>query len=281
MTEIFEFEFGEFNCTVFQDIQAEQSANQIFGSVDESERSQAISNSPYNPDAIQLSMNIMLLERDGQRILLDTGNTANDPENARLFPLLAEANISANSIDVVALTHAHADHYSGMLDAKAKKIFPNARYVIWQAEWEHYSSDEQMEREREKAQERYDYIDHYFRKLAPHLEFLTPENNELALGIRALPAYGHTKYHVRYEITSQNKTMHYLGDAYLHPLNIDNPHWTFPFEYDDAIAIATRQELRDKFADSDDLVFVYHFEFPGLGYIKYEKNYYVWEAVSE
>lgn len=281
MTEIFEFDFGKFHCMVFQDIQAEQSANQIFASVDEGERSQAITASPYNPDAIQLSMNIMLLERDGQRILLDTGNTANNPENARLFPLLEEVNISKDSVDIVTLTHAHADHYSGMLDADANKLFPNARYVMWQAEWEHYSSDEQMEQEREVAQERYDYINQYFRELAPHLEFLTPENNELVSGIRVLPAYGHTKYHVRYDISSDNQTLHYLGDAFLHPLNIDNPHWTFPFEYDDATAIATRQELREKLANSDDLVFVYHFEFSGIGYIKHDDEKYVWQAISE
>lgn len=281
MTANFAFDFGEFKCTVFQDIVAEQPASQIFVSVDEAERTQAIGDSPYNNEAIQLSMNVMLLERAGKRVLLDTGNSANDPENAKLFSLLAEANITRESIDIVALTHAHADHYSGMLDADANKIFPNARYVMWQTEWEHYSSDEQMELEREKSQERYDFINQYFRKLAPHLSFLSPEDNELIEGIHAEPAYGHTKYHVRYEIESLGKTMHYLGDAFLHPLNIDNPHWTFAFEYGDATAIATRRNLREQLANSDNLVFVYHFAFPGLGFIKYDQEVYSWQLFSE
>lgn len=281
MTEIFEFQFGDFHCTVFQDTVAEQPANHIFASVDEKARTQAIANSPYHADAIQLSMNVMLLERDGQRVLLDTGNSANDPDNAKLFSLLDKKNIAFESIDIVALTHAHADHYSGMLDAEANKIFPNARYFMWQAEWDYYSSDEQMERERAKSQERYNFINHYFRKLAPHLSFLSPENNELIQDIRAIPAYGHTKYHVRYEINSQNKTMHYLGDAFLHPLTLDNPHWTFPFEYDDTTAISTRRDLRQQLANSEDLVFVYHFVFPGLGFIKQDEGKYIWQAFHE
>ena len=75
--------------------------------------------------------------------------------------------------------------------------------------------------------------------------------------------------------------MHYLGDAFLHPLTLDNPHWTFPFEYDDKIAIATRRELRQQLANSEDLVFVYHFAFPGLGYIKHNEGKYVWQLFHE
>lgn len=281
MTLTYNFAFGEFNCTIFQDYAAEQAADQVFASVEADERNQALADSPYNPDAIQLSMNVLLLERNGQRILLDTGNTANDPENAKLLHLLEEVNIPRESIDIVAITHAHADHYSAMLDADANKIFSNAKYVMWQAEWDFYSSDERMEVERERGQERHDFIDRYFRKLAPHLEFLTEEDNQLVEGIHAFPAYGHTKYHVRYEITSQEQTLHYLGDAFLHPLNLNYPDWTFPFEFDDASAVATRHQLRQKLTNSNDLVYVYHFPFPGLGHIKYEDEKYTWQAFEK
>lgn len=276
MTQIYKFTFGDFECTVFQDSSAGMPADGFFGTVPEGERNRVIENSPYDPGDIQLSTNIVLLERDEKRILIDTGNTMNDPENARLFPLLEEAKIAPESINIVALTHAHADHYSGMLDAEGNKLFSNADYVIWQKEWEHYSSDEQMAGELERGQERHDYIKQYFGGLAPYLRFLNEENNMLVDGIQAFPSYGHTRHHVRYQITSQGKTMHILGDAFLHPLCLDNPHWTFSFEYDDETAIATRRELRDSVGDN--LVMVYHFPFPGVGHVLCEDGKYSWQS---
>ena len=37
------------------------------------------------------------------------------------------------------LTHGHADHIGGNLDAEARPAFPNARYVMAQAEWEFWT----------------------------------------------------------------------------------------------------------------------------------------------
>lgn len=277
MTQIYKFTFGDFECTVFQDSGAGMSAESIFGTVPEDERNTVLENSPYDPEDIQLSNNIILLERDGQRILFDTGNTMNDPENAQLFPLLEEAGIALNSVNIVALTHAHADHYSGMLDAEGHKFFPNANYVIWQKEWDHYSTDEQMAHELERGQERHDFIKQYFVGLKPHLSFLDEENKSLIDDIQVFPAYGHTRHHVRYEVTSQGKKLHILGDAFLHPLCLDNPHWTFSFEYDYETAIATRRELRNSVAD--DRVLVYHFPFPGVGHVVQDDGKYSWQSV--
>lgn len=277
MSKIYRFTFGDFECTVFEDSASEMPASGIFASVAEEERESAIANSPYNPEAIALAMNVLLLERDGKRILIETGNIANDPENAVLFSLLDEAGIEPESIDLVTISHAHADHYSGMLDAEGQKCFPNADYVIWQAEWMHYSSDEQMARELARGQERHDFIKQYFVGLTPYLRFVNEDNDELIAGIRAIPAAGHTRHHVRYEIKSQGQMMHVLGDAFLHPLTLDNPHWTFSFEYDDEAAIATRKQLRDTLGD--DLVLVYHFPFPGVGHVIRENGNYVWQAL--
>jgi len=277
MSNIYTFTLGDFECTVIKDSGAEMVADEFFSTVPEGERIQAIANSPYDPAAIALSQNILLLEKDGQRIIIETGNTTNDSDGTDFFPLLQEAGIEPESIDIVTLTHAHADHYSGMLFEDGSKRFPNANYVMWKKEWDYYSSDERMAIELERGQARYDYIKKYLGGLEPYLSFISEENDMLADGIRAIPAIGHTKHHVRFEVTSQGKTLHILGDAFIHPLCLDNPHWTFPFDGDDEQSIATRRDLRDSVGD--DLVLVYHFPFPGVGYVKRDNGRYSWEEL--
>ena len=37
------------------------------------------------------------------------------------------------------LTHAHPDHVGGAVNAQGRPTFPNARYVISEAEWEFWT----------------------------------------------------------------------------------------------------------------------------------------------
>ena len=104
------------------------------------------------PDArnrITLSMNCLLIETAGQRILVETG--AGNKQDAKfrdiygldgphLIDGLRRYGVSAEDIDVVIDTHLHFDHCGGnTVLAKDKVIpaFPNARYIVQRGEYEH------------------------------------------------------------------------------------------------------------------------------------------------
>lgn len=82
----------------------------------------------------------LLRDRAGRTVLVDTGIGGPDSPAASWAPVpgmlqreLTAAGASPGDIDVVVLTHLHSDHASGATIDGAP-AFPNARYVVQQAE---------------------------------------------------------------------------------------------------------------------------------------------------
>lgn len=72
--------------------------------------------------------NVILLEDEGKRILFDTGSYG---DRHLLLEKLEEASLSVDEIDYVVLSHLHFDHASNVV------LFPEARIVISEREWEY------------------------------------------------------------------------------------------------------------------------------------------------
>ena len=79
MSQIYEFTFGDFQCMVLQDGITVVPVAQFWDDAHESERQQVLETNAIDPDNVELSTNVLLLERDGRRILIDTGNISNTP----------------------------------------------------------------------------------------------------------------------------------------------------------------------------------------------------------
>jgi metal-dependent hydrolase (beta-lactamase superfamily II) len=121
--EYMTFKLGDFTCTVLQDSSDSSPAADIFGQVAENERTQVITASEYDPEAIVLSMNVMLVDTGDKRVLLDTGLGVATGLGGKLLAVMDKYGIARDSIDVVVLCHSHADHYGGMLNENGEKNF--------------------------------------------------------------------------------------------------------------------------------------------------------------
>ena len=98
-----------------------------------------------------LRLNLLLIEAQGKRILVETGTgqrmsakerdikgvEGGDPAAA----LLAVGE-DPESIDFVVVSHLHYDHAGGMVDADGRPSFPRARYVVQRDEVEAAHGDE-------------------------------------------------------------------------------------------------------------------------------------------
>ncbi|MEM9997012.1 MAG: MBL fold metallo-hydrolase, partial [Bacteroidota bacterium] len=142
-------------------------------------------------------VNVLLLEVDGERVLIDTGVGS---ENGQLLAGLATAGLAPGDIDKVVISHFHGDHIGGMVTDGAP-TFANATYHFPAPEKAFLDGfepgdNEQANRGVAMAQG----------VLVPLLDAGVLQTFEdgaaLAAGVRSKAAHGHTPGQMSFEIAS-------------------------------------------------------------------------------
>ncbi|WP_369386995.1 MBL fold metallo-hydrolase [Streptomyces sp. CG1] len=209
----------------------------------------------------------------GLRVLVDTG-IGNGKERANpawhnlhtpYLERLTAAGFPPDSVDLVILTHLHADHVGWNtqdLNGVWVPTFPHARHVTSRAErefWAGYDMDEarrQMFRDSVIPVERAGLL---------HLVDVPAEGAELAPGLRLVPTPGHTPGHVAVELTSQGERALITGDCIHHPVQLAHPGIGACVDIDPGQSEASRRALLRSVADTDTLVLGTHFAPPAAG----------------
>jgi glyoxylase-like metal-dependent hydrolase (beta-lactamase superfamily II) len=140
-------------------------------------------------------LNLLLVEADGHRLLVETGTGVrmNDKdrdikgvEGGDPVEALRAVGEDPASIDYVVVTHLHYDHAGGMLGTDGRPAFPNARYVVQRDEAEAAHGDE-LRVQGIMEVEQLDAV-----RAAGQLAEVNGEV-EVVPGIRVLPTGGHTR----------------------------------------------------------------------------------------
>jgi glyoxylase-like metal-dependent hydrolase (beta-lactamase superfamily II) len=203
--DVYPFTVGHARCHALKDSESEGSTADAFRHDDPEAFARAAQRHGIDLERITLAYTCLLIDLGGARVLIDSG------AGGALFDHLAGLEIDPASIDALVLSHAHMDHYGGHLDADGGKRFPNARYLMWGGEWERYSSEEHLARERKRLGERFAAIERYFLPLNAHLELLDSTNPEIIPGITAVPAPGHSHHHMAIELVSGRETLLFVA----------------------------------------------------------------------
>src|SRR5207237_2009226 len=110
---------------------------------------------------MRMNMNCLFIEGNGQRILIDTGigekwsdkhREMYGIDRKRSFDesLRAVAGVGSEAITIVINTHLHFDHAGGNTvlneSGKTSPAFPNARYFVSRAEYEHAEAPSERDR---------------------------------------------------------------------------------------------------------------------------------------
>ncbi|MFI6846190.1 MBL fold metallo-hydrolase [Kitasatospora sp. NBC_00085] len=209
----------------------------------------------------------------GLRVLVDTG-IGNGKERANpawhnlrtdYLERLTAAGFPPDSVDLVVLTHLHADHVgwnTQEVDGAWIPAFPNARYLTSRAErefWAAYDMDEarrQMFRDSVTPVEQAGLLD---------LVDVPAGGIAIAPGLRLLPTPGHTPGHVAVELTSHGATALITGDCIHHPVQLAHPAIGACVDIDPRRSEASRRELLASLAGTDTLVLGTHFAPPTAG----------------
>ncbi|WP_172381592.1 MBL fold metallo-hydrolase [Streptomyces sp. MNP-20] len=210
---------------------------------------------------------------DGRRILVDTG-IGNGKQRALpawngldtdYLDRLTAAGFPPESVDLVILTHLHADHvgWNTRLDGGSwVPTFPNARYLTTRTEWDHWATAEMEESRRQMFRDSVHPVHE-----AGLLDFadITEGPVALAPGLRLLPAPGHTPGQVAVELGDGDATALITGDAVHHPVQLAHPEINSCVDIDPALARRTRRALLGAAADTGALLLGTHFAPPTGG----------------
>ena len=210
-----------------------------------------------------------LLNASGKLILVDTGI---GPRKRPGFPTghldtaLRDAGVSPEEIDAVVHTHLHIDHVGWntfeTADGRTEVFFPNATFVIQQAEWDYWMTAEMLAEPRNVAlRECVEPL-----RNSGRLQFTGGEDT-FGEDLVFISAPGHTPGHVAVGVASNGERALIIGDASHHPVHVTHPDWVTPLDWDPAMACGSRDRLFDLAADERRLVLAGHWKHPGWGHI--------------
>ncbi len=228
---------------------------------------------PDDRGRIVLAMRALVIEADWGRMIIDCGagnkldekwTDIYDIDRTRsLDHTLAEAGLSAGSIDLVLPSHLHFDHVGGAVVNEAAghvPRFPRARYVIRRGEWD----DAIRPNERSRGS--------YFQEDVAPLEAagvvdLFDDDREIRPGVRVVRTGGHTANHQIVFIESEGKTAVFAADVV--PTQAHLPDlWITAFDSFPMDSLAFKKRFLREAIDREYLIFFDHDPSISAGYIR-------------
>ena len=246
-----QFEIGTIRCAVLTDGYFSYTAREFFPDAPAADLLRA-----GIGERIVCPYTCLLVQTGTRTILVDTGAGPGAPTAGAILPRLAVEGVRADDIDIVVLTHAHSDHIGGALDEGGRPVFRRARHIISEIEAEHNR-----------------------RALWPFGRMIDAIDGEteIAPGLRAIPAPGHTAGHMAVMIGSNGERLLNLGDAASHPLHLKNPHWKNGFDWESETGVKTRRRLMERAEKEKARVMAFHFPFPSAGRVTAKEEGWEWK----
>src|ERR1700730_630916 len=200
----------------------------------------------------------------------------------RLAGNLRSAGYTPEEVDLVLVTHLHADHVGGLTTEDGKRVFSNAKVYVAKAESEFWLSPEIAAKAPKDAQP-------FFQTAqvvaAPYIKadkWHTFSGSETIVdGMQLVPLPGHTPGHTGYEFSSKGQNILFWGDIiHLQNIQLQHPEVTAIFDIDQTAAAATRNQLLSRLAREDVLIAAPHTSlFPALGRLRKDGSGYSWVPV--
>ena len=207
-----------------------------------------------------------LVDTGSEVILFDTGfgEGGREKNNGQLISGMQSLGYEPGQVTTVVLTHMHGDHIGGLMEG-GKPAFENARYVAGQVEFDFWKDPA---REGTPAENGHKGV---LKNVAPLAEKMTfvKEGSEVAPGIVAHEAFGHSPGHLIFRVESEGKGLVITGDTANHfVLSLQKPDWEVRFDMDKEKAAEARRKVFDMIA-AERLPFIgYHMPYPAAGFIE-------------
>lgn len=167
--------------------------------------------------------------------------------------------VDVGAVRHVVLTHLHADHAGGVVAADGSPRFPNARYHVHPADWEHFGSKPVYLSEGER---RYDARTVLDGLAADGTLSREPDDHEVSPGVRVVHTPGHTPGHRSVLLENGGDTLLLTGDLLHVPIQVAHSDWPSSHDVDPSTGSASRSAILARARDLGWRVGVSHFARP-------------------
>jgi glyoxylase-like metal-dependent hydrolase (beta-lactamase superfamily II) len=191
--------------------------------------------------------------------LIDTGVGPTDYAGrgmlvgGRLLDRLRDAGFTPPDIDIVCLSHLHADHTGWVAHATGDPVFRNARVYLGEADWNYFIAEG-------ASPALPGHVAHALHTLADRgqVELLDSQHTVVS-GLTRMPAPGHTPGHSTYLAHHGRDRVMLLGDAMYCPHQLTNDDWAAMSDVDPRLAPQTRARYIRDLEDSGGTALGCHF----------------------
>lgn len=231
------------------------------------------------PERWPSQTNVTLVDTGERLVLFDVGSGGRFQQTAgHLMRNLEAAGYAPEDIGTVVITHAHPDHCWGLLDDFDEPAFPEAEVLIGATEHAFWTEEGLAARLPGAMQAMAAGAQRQLEGVADRIRTIAP-GEEVAPGMRAVAAYGHTPGHLAFELQEGEATLFLSADSFNHPvISLAHPEWHLGFDFDGDLAAATRRNLLERLAGDRTPTLGYHMSWPGLGRVVRDGGGFRWIA---
>lgn len=217
---------------------------------------------------------------EGPIVLVDAGMGPgpHDPGDVpgQLLNELSAVGVQPGDISAVVTTHPHGDHVGWNVSYDGdtpRATFPNARYMIAKADWDHWTSDE--------IAPNVPAIGHSVQPLEGlGVLHLVDGEEDVAPGVRIVPANGHTPGHQVVHVESNGETGVIIGDLFHNVAQVTETEWCPMFDWNQDLARASRRDILGKAATGNWTVFACHLRIgSNIGKVSGSGDRFTWQSI--
>jgi glyoxylase-like metal-dependent hydrolase (beta-lactamase superfamily II) len=218
-------------------------------------------------DYVDIPFTPFLVVSPAGKFLIDTGFADNGPPTTgKLVGHLAAAGFKPEDIDHVVISHYHGDHINGLRKKDGSLSFPRAKVHVPAPEHAFWFDDAKMNAAPPAMKGAFEGARKVIGGIPAEQLVRFEPGAELAPGIRAEAAFGHTPGMNMFSVSSEGQSFMYVADVTNIPsLFARSPDWAVQFDMDPEMARQTRRRVFDALIKNKTLAGGFHFPFPAFG----------------